>query len=206
MNVIKCSPVNNGNYIAGIVNQIDVNHSSNWEIHHCIRYSEAGKIILIKAIDKDTSKALIGSLITEFLVEKRNVCGIIVEGGIRDIAEIRRKEYPVWYATISPRGYPNQIRETHNQPITEELKDGGLAVCDDDGASIIPIENLTESTFDALVQVRIKELMWQYCLRELNWDTKSIVCEKDFDEIKSSAYQKSINPEWIDKISTLKGS
>ena len=161
---------------------------------------------MIKEIEKNSSKALIGSLITEFLVEKRNVRGILVEGGIRDIAEIRRQGYPVWYSTISPRGVPNHINNAQEEPISEKLKDGGLAVCDDDGASIIPIEDLTESTFDALVEIRVKELMWQYCLRELNWDTKRIVCEESLEEIKSTAYQKSIHPEWIDKISTLKDS
>ena len=79
------------------------------------------------------------------------------------------------------------------------LYEGGVAVCDDGGVTVIAKNLLNEDILKRLHKIETQEDLWFYCLDTLKWDTKKIVCDKAYlneQELFSSVH--------IDKINELK--
>ena len=69
------------------------------------------------------------------------------------------------------------------EDIKNELKkkyEGGIAVCDDGGVTVIPQDLLNENMLNRLHRIEMQEDIWFFCLDTLKWDTKKIVCDKDY--------------------------
>jgi hypothetical protein len=58
--------------------------------------------------------------------------------------------------------------------------EGGIAVCDDGGVTVIPPNRINADTLERLQQIEMQEDIWFFCLDTLKWDTKKIVCDKDY--------------------------
>jgi hypothetical protein len=58
--------------------------------------------------------------------------------------------------------------------------EGGIAVCDDGGVTVIPQDLLTENMLNRLHRIEMQEDIWFFCLDTLKWDTKKIVCDKAY--------------------------
>jgi len=204
--IIVCTSIQQGNYRAGFVQQIRITSLSNWEIHQCACSAKADCIVVIRTAVEDTSMALVGSLIARFLIQERKVYGIVIDGAIRDIADMRLGAYPIWYKGISPKGVSNERGEDPDIELSTTMVISGLAICDDDGVCIISDADFNEDTFSALARTRYKETMWQYCLDKLKWTTKKIVCESEYSDIEAVAQREALEPSIISKITELKDS
>jgi 3-hexulose-6-phosphate synthase / 6-phospho-3-hexuloisomerase len=97
-----------------------------------------GDIIVIDAAG--TPPAVWGELATESAVNK-GLAGLVVHGAIRDTADIRRLNFPVWSTMItSHAGNPHGLGEI-NQPIEiahQAIMPGDWIVADDDGVMVLP--------------------------------------------------------------------
>ncbi|CEP66867.1 Ribonuclease E inhibitor RraA/Dimethylmenaquinone methyltransferase [Moorella glycerini] len=106
---------------------------------------QPGDIIVIDA--NDTNYGNWGGLVT--LKAKRfGVAGVIVDGAVRDIAEIRQYNMPTWSKRISPISCVKRLKTISiNEPIVcgnVSVKPGDIIVADDDGVAVIPLERLDE--------------------------------------------------------------
>jgi len=109
-----------------------------------IDLAQPGDIIVVDAGGQ--SPAIWGELATESALT-RGVAALVVEGGVRDTADIRKRDFPVWARLIvSHAGEPKGHGEI-NQPITicgQRICPGDWIVADDDGVMVLPAARAVE--------------------------------------------------------------
>ncbi len=109
-----------------------------------IDIAQPGDVIVIDAGGR--SPAIWGELATESALNK-GVAGLVVEGGVRDTAEIRKHKFPVWSRGVtSHAGEPKGIGEI-NEPIKicgQVICPGDWIVADDDGVMVLPKDRAVE--------------------------------------------------------------
>ena len=62
----------------------------------------------------------------------------------------------------------------------EKKYSGGIAICDSSGVIVIQQKNFNQKMIDNLLLIKDQEKIWFYCMDQLGWDTKKIVCEKAY--------------------------
>jgi regulator of RNase E activity RraA len=111
------------------------------------------------------------------------VAAVVVKGLIRDAARIKREGYAVWAEGVTPLGCYNKPADKFPVELEQQLREdyeGGVAVCDDGGVTVIPRRMLDENMIKNLQRIEMQEDIWFYCLDTLKWDTKKIVCDKAY--------------------------
>jgi 4-hydroxy-4-methyl-2-oxoglutarate aldolase len=107
--------------------------------------AEPGDVVVMDADGAEVS--CMGGLSTTVAVaRKMEAC--IVFGGVRDVATIRDKQYPVWSSHVTPRSGKYRIEAMEiNGPVTVagvQVRPGDLVVADDTGVVVIPLERAEE--------------------------------------------------------------
>ncbi len=190
-------PMIQGKYCVGEINTVFAGFKSNYQIHEKIREIKEGSIVMIFTHNCE-NRAVIGDLISKFLILYRGAKAVIVDGLVRDIASIKRENFPVWSKGYTPLGCHNRKTELfplEKQKEIEESYNGAIAVCDDGGVTIIKNHFINQSTLDNLAKIEMQEDIWFYCLDTLKWDTKQIVCDKKYltqKDLLPKAYLKSL--------------
>ena len=109
-----------------------------------IDIAQPGDIIVIDA--QGRPPAIWGDLATNSALNK-GVAGLVVEGAVRDTAEVRSLKFPVWSRTVcSHAGEPKGHGEI-NQPIFisgQRICPGDWVVADDDGVMVLPAAKAVE--------------------------------------------------------------
>jgi 3-hexulose-6-phosphate synthase / 6-phospho-3-hexuloisomerase len=109
-----------------------------------IDLAKPGDIIVVDA--GGIPPAIWGELATEGAVNKR-IAGLVVHGAVRDTAEIRKLDFPVWTLhVVSHAGDPKGLGEI-NQPIViggQRICPGDWIVADDDGVMVLPAAEAVE--------------------------------------------------------------
>ena len=109
-----------------------------------IDVAREGDVIVVDAGGRPP--AIWGELATES-AKNKGLAGLVVEGAVRDVADIRRLAFPVWSRHVtSHAGEPKGIGEI-NQPITIDgqwICPGDWIVADDDGVMVLPRDRAVE--------------------------------------------------------------
>ncbi len=179
----ECRAVNRGQFAVGNVKWIYAYDETNWPVHEQARDVQEGDIVFIEAFNCG-DRAIIGELVTKFMILYRGAVAVISNSNFRDGNDIIKQRYPVWCKGFNPEGCFNikperpldeVIRKQH-----EELYGGSIAVCDDTGVVIIPKELHTEEFIEKLNHIEDQEDIWFECLDHRKWDTYDIVCLKKY--------------------------
>ena len=112
----------------------------------------------------------LGDILAE-AAASRGIAGVVVDGFVRDAAELNRMRFPVWARGLAIRGatkiHPGEI----GQPVHcggVRIAPGDLVVADDDGACAVPaadIGRVFEATGRRLAQeVEMRERLRQGAL------------------------------------------
>ncbi|MEM1547119.1 MAG: RraA family protein [Candidatus Methanomethylicia archaeon] len=121
-----------------------------------------GSIIVIGANGYDARDAsLLGGLMAT-AAKTRGVEGFVLDGGVRDVDEIKSLKLPVYARSIIPATIIGRfIVEDVNKPIVcsgVQVKPGDIVVGDYDGVVVIPIEILSKVIEKAIEIDRIEKL------------------------------------------------
>ena len=176
-------PISTNLYKVGPIRCVFAANNSNWEVHEQIREVKEGEVVLILTYGCETDRAIIGDIISKYVLLYRGAAAIIVQGPVRDVAALRREGYALWSIGVSPLGCFNKPVEPYPPRLEAEMRtryEGGIAICDDGGVTIIESSLLNEDTLQRLKRVETQEDIWFYCLDTLKWDTKKIVCDKAY--------------------------
>ena len=179
-------PMVSGLHKVGKIKYVYGFFESNWSIHEQIRDVEKGDIVYIDGIEVG-ERALIGELVTKFLLLYKSAEAVVVNGLVRDANGILRMKYGVWSKGVSPVGCFNTKKE-ENESILKYVEDkqknldGAIAVCDDTGVVIIPKHNIDELMLAKLEKIEEQEDEWFYCIDRRKWDTFDTVCLKRYKE------------------------
>ena len=179
----KVFPINSNLYRVGPVRCVFTANNSNLEVHEQIRHVQEGDIVIIFTYNCDSNRAIIGDLISKYVLLYRGAAAIIVQGPVRDVAALRREGYALWAEGVSPLGCFNTPAEPYPPKLEAEMRsryEGGLAVCDDGGVTTISSGQLNQDMLQRLNRIEMQEDIWFFCLDTLKWDTKKIVCEKAY--------------------------
>lgn len=191
-------PMIEGKYCVGEIHTVFTGFKSNYQVHERIKNVKEGSIVMIFTHECD-DRAVIGDLISKFLILYQGAKAVVVDGFVRDIASIKRDGFPVWSKGYTPLGCHN--KETDVFPIDKQNEiekeyEKAIAICDDGGVTVIKNNLINETTLENLKRIEMQEDIWFYCLDTLKWDTKKIVCEKKYlqeKDILPKAYLKNID-------------
>ena len=176
-------PLNRGHFKVGKVKWVYAWKSSNWDVHEQIVNVDEGDVVFIDAVECE-GRAIIGQLVSKYLLLYRQAAAIVVNAPMRDAAGLIRENYPIWCTGVNPVGcfntkpetpLPLDIREGH-----KSLYDGAIMVCDDCGVVVVPRELHTEEFLQRLERIEEQEDIWFDRLDHKKENTFEIVCLKNY--------------------------
>ncbi|GAA2178389.1 4-carboxy-4-hydroxy-2-oxoadipate aldolase/oxaloacetate decarboxylase [Leucobacter tardus] len=129
----------------------------NLMIHAAIEQCEPGDVLVVTTTSPSLDGAF-GDLFATAL-HARGVRGIVTTTGVRDTADLRDLDFPVWSGAVHAQGTVKATAGSVNVPIIVEgalIRPGDVIVADDDGVVCVP-RALAGATLQAADQRAEKE-------------------------------------------------
>lgn len=134
--------------IAGTAYTVQLTAGDNLMLHAAIYKAPAGAILVVDA--GDDSYAVAGGNVCS-IAQKRGIAGMIIDGVVRDIDEIRAVKFPIYARGCVAKPGIKEFIAPLNQPIccgSVTVNPNDVVVADEEGIAIIPHAQL-EKTFNA---------------------------------------------------------
>lgn len=139
----RLRPYYNGGRMAGPAFTVKTRPGDNLMIHKALQLVQAGDVLVVDA-GGDLTNALIGEIMVGHAA-KIGVAGIIINGAIRDAAELRAGSLPVFAAGVTHRGPYKDGPGEINVPVAIDgmvIEPGDLVLGDDDGILSVPFADV----------------------------------------------------------------
>lgn len=180
-------PINDNQYKVGEIQYVYAYNNSNWPVHEQLRDLRPDKILFVDTIFVDDEHAVFGELVSSFIMENKKARAIIVNGTMRDLDGLRKRQYPIWCKGITPIGCfnvePNRNAEINRQSkIGMDYYDGAIAVCDTSGVVVIPKSEINDEFITKMDNMVEQERIWFECVEQKGWNTYDTVCLKKYKE------------------------
>ncbi|OHV32308.1 MULTISPECIES: 4-carboxy-4-hydroxy-2-oxoadipate aldolase/oxaloacetate decarboxylase [Pseudofrankia] len=111
----------------------------NLMIHVAVEQCGPGDILVV-ATNSTSDDGLFGELFATAL-RHRGALGVVVAGGVRDVADLRDARFPAWSRAVSAQGTVKATPGAVNVPVVlggQSIHPGDVIVCDDDGVVRVP--------------------------------------------------------------------
>lgn len=156
--------------MAGTAVTVRTRGGDNLAILRAYDFCRPGDVMVVDA-DGDLSNALVGGIMT-FGAAKMGLAGMVLNGAIRDVAEIRERTFPVYARGVSHRGPFKDGPGEINVPVNiggMVVNPGDIIAGDQDGLIAFSPELAQEVITKALAQ-HAKEEATMEAIREGRWD------------------------------------
>jgi 4-hydroxy-4-methyl-2-oxoglutarate aldolase len=133
-----------GAAVAGPAYPVRCAPGDNLSIHLALERAPRGSMLVVTA--DDFVAGYWGEVLT-VAAEAAGIVGLVIDGGVRDVAALARRRFPVFSRGISVRGTIKSSAPSVGQPILMtgvRIEAGDLVVADDDGVVVLPAARIDE--------------------------------------------------------------
>ena len=156
--------------MAGTAVTVRVTHGDNLAVLRAFEYCRPGDVMVIDG-GGDTEQAILGGIMSLYAA-KIGLAGLVIDGAIRDVAEIRERDFPMFARGHTHRGPYKDGPGEINVPVCiggMTVMPGDIIIGDDDGVLAFPPEEAETLIAKAQAQQAKEEATIQAIL-ENRWD------------------------------------
>ena len=165
-----------GSRVAGPARIALCGNGDNLMVHAAVAHAQPGDVLVL-TMPEPRPVALIGDLLATQALDQ-GVAGMLVDGAVRDVDELRALGLPIWARFVRAQGATKEHVGALDTPVVvggAHIAPGDVVVLDADGAVIVKAERVDDVVAAASErEAREAELRARYAAGERSYDVNDL--------------------------------